>query len=96
MSPQITANEPNRFGMTKILEKRMILRVEISADAAGNTYVTVMSTLRMAIDVTRTVILGVTTCGLLALVFVPLIYLKYSRWQNATNKAVALLKADLG
>jgi hypothetical protein len=95
LSPRIVVNESRRFGMMKVLEKRMILKVEVTEDNAAGTVVTVMSSLDITMNIIATVILGLTTCGLAALIFVPLILVKKNRWEQNVHKAVALLKADL-
>src|SRR5262245_22441178 len=91
-SPRITVNEPRRFAMTKILEKRMTLTVQASEDDTGRTFVTVMSSLDITMNIVATIILGLTTCGIFALIFVPIIFVKKNRWEQNVQKTVALLR----
>lgn len=95
-SPRIFINESKRFGMMKILEKRMTLRIEVSEDNNGRTFVTVMSSLDITMNIVTTIILGLTTCGIFALIFVPIIFVKKNRWEGYFKKTIALLRSDLG
>jgi hypothetical protein len=95
LSPRITVNEPRRFGMTRVLEKRMLLTVEVEEDNTGSTLVTVISSLNITMNIIATIILGFATCGVAALIFIPLILIKKNRWEQNVQKAVALLKTDL-
>jgi hypothetical protein len=95
-SPRISINESKRFGMAKSLEKRMTLRIEASEDNSGTTFVTVMSSLDITMNIVATVILGITTCGIFALIFVPIIFVKKKRWEQYFQKTLALLRSDLG
>jgi hypothetical protein len=94
-SPRIFINESKRFGMVKVLEKRMTLRIEASEDNNGRAFVTVMSRLDITWNIVSTIILGVTTCGIFALIFVPVIFVKKNRWAGYFRKTVALLRSDL-
>lgn len=96
LPPRITVNEPRRFGMTRLLEKRMFLTVEVEEDAAGNALVTVMSTLRIEVYFISGIIFTLLTCGVAALLFIPITLIKYNRWTQYVQKTVALLKSDLG
>lgn len=95
LPPRIVANEPRRFEMLKVLEKRMTLRIEVQEDDEGKVYVTASSSLGIMSNIIIGAIISVATCGAAALVLAPLIYWKYSRWNTNIQKAVDLLRADL-
>lgn len=82
--------------MKRMIEKRVFLTVETDRDQAGRVQITVMSSFLAEVQLAGAVIFSVLSCGFLALLFAPLFYLKYSRWNQNAAKAVALLKADLG
>lgn len=95
LSPRIIINEPTRFAMKRIMEKRVFLTVEAAQDQTGTVHITVMSSFMATFQLVSGLILTAITCGLFALLLVPLFYLKYNRWNQDVAKAVALLKADL-
>lgn len=92
---RIVANDHSKFVMMKVLEQRMILRVEVERNTEGNAFVTVASSLGIASNIVAAVAISVFTCGAGALIFAPLIYMKYNRWNVNIQKALNLLKTDL-
>ena len=82
--------------MKRMIEKRVFLTVEATQDRTGTVHITVMSSFLATFQFVSGLIFTLLTCGLLALLFVPLFYLKYNRWNQNVEKAVALLKTDLG
>lgn len=96
LPPKIIVNETERFGMRKILEKRIILTVQVEKDLNGKVCVTVLSTYRAIFEIIGASVGTIVTCGLLALIAAPLLWIKYQRWNKEFEKTVALLKSDLG
>lgn len=94
LSPKVKINEPHRFVMSKVLEKRLWLRVETREEQNGSTLIAVTVELSDFYMISG-LIVSLLSCGIFALVFVPLIYWKYSRCGDYLQKAVALLRADL-
>ena len=95
LPPRITVNEPARFAMKRMIEKRVFLTVEAAQDQAGTVHITVMSSFLATFQFATGLIFTALTCGLLALLLVPLFYLKYNRWKLNIDKTLALLKTDL-
>ena len=81
--------------MKRMIEKRVFLTVEASQDQAGTVHITVMSSFVATFHFVTGFILTALSCGVLALLLVPLFYVKYNRWNQNVAKTVALLKADL-
>lgn len=95
LPPKIIVNEAKRFGMRKILEKRIILTVQIEEDISGKVCVTVLSTYHAVFEIISVSVGTVITCGLLGLIAAPLLWIKYQRWNKEFAKAIALIKSDL-
>lgn len=83
--PRIAINESRKFEMTKALGKRMMLRITIDEADEGKTCITVASSLSILRHVVHTVLGSIATCGLAALVFGPLIYMKYGGFNLKCN-----------
>lgn len=94
--PKIIANETKRFSMRKILERRIFLTVQVEEDINGRVCITVLSTYRAVYEIIIASVGTIATCGLVALIAAPLLWMKYQRWNKEFQKAVALLKSDLG
>lgn len=95
LSPGIIINETKRFSMRKVLERRMFLTILVEEDINGKVCVTVLSTYRAIWEIVGASTGTIATCGLVALVAVPLLWVKYQRWKRNFEKSVALLKSDL-
>jgi hypothetical protein len=101
LAPKIVVNEPRRFWMTwtlekgRLLEEGMLLTLGVDEDNTGNTLVTVVSSLDLTLSIIRAVSFGVATCGVMALVLVPFLFVRKDRWDQNVHKAITLLKADL-
>ncbi len=96
LSPKTTINETHRFAMTKVLEKKMFLTIQIERNADGRTFVTVLSSYRITEFVIVSLLASIPTCGLAILLAGPAIWVKSNRWDSNFQKAVAILKNDLG
>jgi hypothetical protein len=96
LSPRTKINEPSRFAMYKILERRMSLTVQVEQIPDGRVFVSVLTRFRIMEIVIASSIFAIPTCGLAIIPGGIVLWLKSNRLDANFQKAVAILKNDLG
>lgn len=95
IGPRVAKETENEFSMRHVLEKNVALQITIY-DATPHPSVAVSVTWHWSGFIMKGVVGTIATCGFGLLVFVPVFLVKRGRCRANFEKAVQLLKEDLG